>query len=163
MLAVLTPAQLAHAMFPLGDTTKAGVRAEAAERGLTVADKPDSHDICFIADGDTRRFLGERLGTAPGPIVDAASGAVLGEHDGAHGYTVGQRSGLRPATGRRPTAGPGTCCRSRRSPTRSPWARSRRSTWSRCVGERAVWLTGPREVDVPGAAARARHAHRRRR
>src|SRR5687767_10723794 len=94
VLAVLTPAQLAHAVFPLGDTTKAGVRAEAAERGLTVADKPDSHDICFIADGDTRRFLGERLGTVPGPIVDARSGAVLGEHGGAHGFTIGQRKGL---------------------------------------------------------------------
>jgi tRNA-specific 2-thiouridylase len=94
VLAVLTREQLAHAMFPLGDTTKTGVRAEAAERGLAVADKPDSHDICFIADGDTRRFLGERLGTAPGPIVDAQTGAVLGEHGGAHGYTIGQRKGL---------------------------------------------------------------------
>ena len=94
VLAVLTAAQLSHAVFPLGDTTKVGVRAEAAERGLAVADKPDSHDICFIADGDTRRFLGERLGTAPGPIVDAQTGAVLGEHAGAHGYTIGQRKGL---------------------------------------------------------------------
>jgi tRNA-specific 2-thiouridylase len=93
-LAVLTAAQLRHAIFPLGDTTKAGVRAEAADRGLAVADKPDSHDICFIADGDTRSFLGERLGTAPGPIVDAQTGAVLGEHGGAHGYTIGQRKGL---------------------------------------------------------------------
>jgi tRNA-specific 2-thiouridylase len=94
VLAVLTAGQLAHAVFPLGDTTKAGVRAEAAARGLAVADKPDSHDICFIADGDTRRFLGERLGVAPGPIVDAQTGAVLGQHGGAHGYTIGQRKGL---------------------------------------------------------------------
>src|SRR5689334_21282601 len=105
VLAVLTRAQLERAVFPLGDTTKAGVRAEAAERGLAVADKPDSHDICFIADGDTRRFLGERLGTAPGPIVDAQTGAVLGEHGGAHGYTIGQRKGLdlrNPAPAGRP-------------------------------------------------------------
>jgi tRNA-uridine 2-sulfurtransferase len=105
VLAVLTGAQLAHAVFPLGDTTKTAVRAEAAERGLAVADKPDSHDICFIADGDTRRFLGERLGTAPGPIVDAQTGAVLGEHGGAHGYTIGQRKGLdlrKPAPDGRP-------------------------------------------------------------
>jgi len=94
VLAVLTAAQLGHAVFPLGDTTKTEVRAEAAERGLAVADKPDSHDICFIADGDTRRFLGERLGTVRGPIVDAQSGAVLGEHGGAHGFTIGQRKGL---------------------------------------------------------------------
>ncbi|MFC6878787.1 MULTISPECIES: tRNA 2-thiouridine(34) synthase MnmA [Actinomadura] len=94
VLAVCTPEQLAHAMFPLGDTTKAGIRAEAARRGLQVADKPDSHDICFIADGDTRAFLAERLGEAPGPIVDA-DGNRVGDHDGAYAYTVGQRKGLR--------------------------------------------------------------------
>jgi tRNA-uridine 2-sulfurtransferase len=94
VLAVLTQAQLDRAVFPLGDSTKADVRAEAAERGLAVADKPDSHDICFIADGDTRGFLQSRLGSAPGDIVDAQSGAVLGQHQGAYAYTVGQRKGL---------------------------------------------------------------------
>ena len=87
-------------MFPLGDTPKAQVRAEAARRGLAVADKPDSHDICFIADGDTRGFLARHLGQAPGPIVDT-SGAVLGEHDGAYAFTVGQRRGLRDRQPRR--------------------------------------------------------------
>jgi tRNA-specific 2-thiouridylase len=95
VLAVLTTDQLSHAMFPLGDTPKAEVRAEAARRGLAVADKPDSHDVCFIADGDTRAFLARRLGPAPGRIVDQASGMVLGEHDGAYAFTVGQRRGLR--------------------------------------------------------------------
>jgi tRNA-specific 2-thiouridylase len=94
VLAVLTPAQLAGALFPLGDLTKSEVRAEAARRGLAVADKPDSHDICFIADGDTKRFLRERLGEQPGPVVDALTGAVVGRHDGAYAYTVGQRRGL---------------------------------------------------------------------
>jgi tRNA-specific 2-thiouridylase len=94
VLAVLTRAQLDRAVFPLGDSTKARVRTEAAERGLAVADKPDSHDICFIADGDTRGFLAAKLGEAPGDIVDAHSGAVLGRHQGAFGYTVGQRKGL---------------------------------------------------------------------
>ena len=95
MLAVLTRDQIAHAMFPLGDTPKAQVRAEAAERGLLVADKPDSHDVCFIADGDTQGFLARQLGgAAPGKIVDA-DGAVLGSHEGAFGFTVGQRKGLR--------------------------------------------------------------------
>jgi tRNA-specific 2-thiouridylase len=94
VLAVLTPAQLAGAVFPLGDMTKADVRAEAARRGLGVADKPDSHDICFIADGDTAGFLRSRLGEQPGPVVDALTGAVVGEHSGAYGYTVGQRRGL---------------------------------------------------------------------
>jgi tRNA-uridine 2-sulfurtransferase len=97
VLAVLTAEQLGHAMFPLGDTLKAQVRAEAARRGLMVADKPDSHDVCFVADGDTRGFLARQLGQAPGPIVDQA-GDVVGEHDGTFGFTVGQRKGLRIST-----------------------------------------------------------------
>jgi tRNA-specific 2-thiouridylase len=105
VLAVLTPQQLAHAVFPLGDSTKTEVRAEAAARGLAVAAKPDSHDICFIADGDTRGFLQRRLGTTTGDIVDAESGEVLGTHEGSFGFTVGQRKGLqlgRPAPGGEP-------------------------------------------------------------
>jgi tRNA-specific 2-thiouridylase len=100
VLAVLTPQQLSRAIFPLGDSTKEQVRAEAAQRGLAVAEKPDSHDICFIADGDTRGFLSRKLGAAEGEIVDAETGAVLGEHQGSFGFTVGQRRGLnitRPA------------------------------------------------------------------
>jgi tRNA-specific 2-thiouridylase len=69
------------------------VRAEAAARGLSVANKPDSHDICFIPDGDTRGWLAERVGTATGDIVDR-QGNRLGSHEGAHSYTVGQRKGL---------------------------------------------------------------------
>ena len=64
-------------MFPLGDTAKPQVRAEAAARGLRVADKPDSHDICFIPDGDTRGFLAGPLGERPGELVDA-EGRVVG-------------------------------------------------------------------------------------
>ncbi|WP_225794690.1 tRNA 2-thiouridine(34) synthase MnmA [Streptomyces aculeolatus] len=95
VLGVLDERQLAHAMFPLGETetTKAEIRAEAAERGLFVAKKPDSHDICFIADGDTQGFLARRLGTAEGDVVDE-SGARVGTHSGAYGFTVGQRKGL---------------------------------------------------------------------
>lgn len=94
VLASLTPDQLRHAMFPLGASVKADVRAEAAERGLAVAEKPDSHDICFIPDGDTRAFLTRRLGERPGELVDDHTGAVLGAHGGVHGFTVGQRHGL---------------------------------------------------------------------
>jgi tRNA-uridine 2-sulfurtransferase len=94
VLAVLTRAQLDRAVFPLGDSTKSQVRAEAAERGLAVAEKPDSHDICFIADGDTRGFLASRLGETAGDIVDARTGAKVGTHTGAYAYTVGQRKGL---------------------------------------------------------------------
>lgn len=93
VLGVLEPAQLARAWFPLGESTKTAVRDEAARRGLAVADKPDSHDICFVPRGDTRAWLARRLGSAPGRLVDP-DGTVLGEHDGVYGYTVGQRHGL---------------------------------------------------------------------
>jgi tRNA-specific 2-thiouridylase len=105
VLAVLTREQLSHSLFPLGDSTKSAVRAEAARRGLAVAEKPDSHDICFIADGDTKAFLAGRLGETPGDIVDSATGEVLGGHGGAFAFTVGQRKGLqltRPARDGRP-------------------------------------------------------------
>ena len=93
VLAVLTAEQLRHAAFPIGDTPKPQIRAEAARRGLAVADKPDSHDICFIPSGNTRAFLGERIGVRRGTVVNA-DGAVLATHDGVHGFTIGQRKGL---------------------------------------------------------------------
>jgi tRNA-specific 2-thiouridylase len=105
VLAVMGPERLARALFPLGDVaSKDEVRAEAAARGLSVSAKPDSYDICFVADGDTRGFLRDRLGSRPGEVVDA-EGTVLGTHDGAYGYTIGQRKGLqlgRPAPDGRP-------------------------------------------------------------
>ncbi|WP_461634385.1 tRNA 2-thiouridine(34) synthase MnmA [Glutamicibacter soli] len=95
VLGVLTHEQLEHCMFPLAETpSKAEVRAEAAARGLTVANKPDSYDICFIPDGDTRGWLAERIEMKPGAIVDH-EGNELGEHAGAQAFTVGQRKGLR--------------------------------------------------------------------
>lgn len=94
VLGVLTAQQLAHSMFPLGDSLKSDVRAEASERGLLVANKPDSYDICFIPDGDTAGWLRNRIGAEPGEIVDALSGKHLGNHEGAYAYTIGQRKGL---------------------------------------------------------------------
>ena len=98
VLGVLDQEQLRRSLFPLGGSTKADVRAEAAERGLLVADKPDSHDICFVANGDTAGWLREKLGDrAPnqgGAIVDEA-GEVVGAHAGTYGLTIGQRRGLR--------------------------------------------------------------------
>lgn len=94
VLGVLNQEQLRHSAFPLGDTRKVDIRAEAAERGLSVAKKPDSHDICFIPDGDTAGFLQRRLGSQVGDIVDE-SGTKVGEHEGTHNFTVGQRKGLR--------------------------------------------------------------------
>ena len=105
VLSVVPPERLAHAVLPLGEAAgKADVRAEAAERGLAVAAKPDSHDICFIPDGDTRGWLAARVPQRRGAVVDTA-GRVVGEHDGAAGFTVGQRRGLRlgvPADDGRP-------------------------------------------------------------
>jgi tRNA-specific 2-thiouridylase len=104
VLGVLTQEQLASSLFPLGDTPKSEVRAEAVARGLLVADKPDSHDICFISDGDTAGWLTEKLGAGTGTFVDE-SGEVLGTHSGSYGFTIGQRRGLRigrPAPDGRP-------------------------------------------------------------
>lgn len=94
VLGVLTAEQLAHSMFPLGATpSKAEVRAEAAARGFSLAAKPDSHDICFIPDGDTRGWLADRVGASTGDILDR-SGEVIGSHEGALAFTIGQRKGL---------------------------------------------------------------------
>jgi tRNA-uridine 2-sulfurtransferase len=92
VLYVATPEQLAHTLLPVGEVTKARVRDIAEERGLRVAAKPDSYDVCFIPQGDTAGYLADRLPPAPGPIVDA-HGQVLGEHDGIWRYTIGQRRG----------------------------------------------------------------------
>jgi tRNA-specific 2-thiouridylase len=108
VLGVLDQAQLRHSLFPLGGSTKAEVREEAAERGLLVADKPDSHDICFVANGDTPGWLREKLGDrAPnqGGAIRDEDGAELGRHDGTYAFTIGQRKGLRlgrPAPDGRP-------------------------------------------------------------
>lgn len=94
VLGVLTTEQLAHSMFPLGATpSKAEVRAEAAARGFSVATKPDSHDICFIPDGDTRGWLADRVGAEQGDILEQ-DGSIVGTHQGALAFTVGQRKGL---------------------------------------------------------------------
>ncbi|MFV0252244.1 MAG: tRNA 2-thiouridine(34) synthase MnmA [Beutenbergiaceae bacterium] len=94
VLAVMGRQRLERSLFPLGEvTSKEEVRAEAAARGLSVSAKPDSYDICFVADGDTRGFLQQRLGQRPGEVVDV-DGAVVGHHQGAYGFTIGQRKGL---------------------------------------------------------------------
>ena len=105
VLGVLTEDQLKHSMFPLGATaSKQEIRKEADRRGLSVANKPDSYDICFIPEGDTQEWLTEKVGKAPGQIVDL-EGEVLGKHEGTHEFTVGQRKGLslgRPAADGKP-------------------------------------------------------------
>jgi tRNA-specific 2-thiouridylase len=95
VLSVLKQDDLGSALFPVGEYTKPQVRALAAERGLPTASRVDSQDLCFVADGDYRRFLGDYAPQIvhPGPIVDT-SGRQLGEHRGLPFYTIGQRSGL---------------------------------------------------------------------
>nr|WP_245935297.1 tRNA 2-thiouridine(34) synthase MnmA [Acidipropionibacterium virtanenii] len=97
VLGVLNQDQLSHCLFPLGDSLKTEVRAEAADLGLSVADKPDSYDICFIPDGDTPGWLSDQLGEETGQFRDE-SGAVVGHHDGYHHFTIGQRRGLHLGT-----------------------------------------------------------------
>ena len=95
-LFALTQEQLSRAMFPVGDMTKPDVRAYAERLKLAVADKPDSHEICFIPDGQTGDFVERHMdadAARTGDIVDS-SGALVGQHRGVHRYTVGQRKGL---------------------------------------------------------------------
>ena len=104
VLGVLDVEQLARSFFPLGDTAKPQIREEARARGFYVAAKPDSHDICFIPDGDTRKWLTGHLGEQTGDIVET-DGTKVGEHSGAYAFTVGQRRGLhlgQPAAGGEP-------------------------------------------------------------
>lgn len=95
VLSVMGQNQLAHAMFPVGSYPKSEVRAIAERFGLTVASKKDSQDLCFLGDGNYRRFLIEHSPDVmvAGPIV-RTNGEVVGHHDGLANYTIGQRKGL---------------------------------------------------------------------
>ncbi len=101
----LTQEQLSHTIFPLGEMTKPAVRELARDHGLALAEKPDSQEICFVPGGDYKKFLdayladqGEALPDTSGELV-TAGGEVVGEHNGIHNFTVGQRKGLGVATG----------------------------------------------------------------
>lgn len=93
-LFTLDQAQLSHAMFPVGDLDKAAVRAQARALGLAVAEKPDSHEICFVADGNHAAFLERHGQTAAAGAIRDLAGHVVGRHEGVHRFTVGQRKGL---------------------------------------------------------------------
>jgi tRNA-specific 2-thiouridylase len=101
----LTQEQLSRTIFPLGGMTKPEVRELARKLNLALAEKPDSQEICFVPGGDYKRFLdaylaeqGESLPDTSGELV-TSSGEVIGEHQGIHNFTVGQRKGLGVATG----------------------------------------------------------------
>ena len=93
VLFTLTQRELRRLLLPVGEHPKAAIRQLAAEAGLPVADKPDSQEICFIPDGDYRKFVGERHKPRPGEIVDT-DGTLLGRHPGIHFFTIGQRRAL---------------------------------------------------------------------
>ena len=156
VLAVLRPDQLAHAVFPVGDSTKAEVRAEAEARGLAVARKPDSHDICFIADGDTRAFLGARIGTSAGAIIDADSGErsrvrTTAPSPSPSASVAGSTSPARPPTARRATCSPSG------RPTTPSWsARPNSSTSTRCTGTPRYGPPAHRPAAEFGAAVQLR-------
>ena len=103
VLAMLGQDQLARSVFPVGEMTKAEVRAEARRLGLRTAAKPDSQDVCFIRSDEGRQgFLGERLPLHPGRLVDHDTGDDLGPVDAVELVTVGQRRGMgHSADGRR--------------------------------------------------------------
>ncbi len=101
----LTQEQLSRTIFPLGDMTKPEVRERARHLGLASAEKPDSQEICFVPGGDYKKFLdaylseqGDALPDTAGELV-TTDGHVIGEHNGIHNFTVGQRKGLGVATG----------------------------------------------------------------
>ncbi|WP_338503597.1 tRNA 2-thiouridine(34) synthase MnmA [Candidatus Minimicrobia sp. QA0096] len=90
----VTSEALSKTIFPLGDFTKAEVREMAKGRGLWTASKKESMGICFVGQVGIREFLSEYVKTAPGNIIDQQAGSVVGKHDGAIFYTLGQRHGL---------------------------------------------------------------------
>lgn len=95
VLSVMGQEQLRHAMFPIGEYIKPDVRRLAERFGLPTASKHDSQDLCFLGDGDYRRFLRQHAPDVMtvGPIV-RRDGSILGEHQGLANYTIGQRKGL---------------------------------------------------------------------
>jgi tRNA-uridine 2-sulfurtransferase len=93
-LFTLDQEQLSHAMFPVGELDKTAVRAHARELGLSVADKPDSHEICFVADGSHTSYLERHGAAASAGAIRDLSGTIVGRHEGVHRFTVGQRKGL---------------------------------------------------------------------
>ena len=158
-LFALGPADLAHTLFPVGDLTKAEVRAEAAALGLAVADKPESMEVCFVPGGDVAEFV-ERHAPAealrPGLIVDE-TGRELGRHAGVHRFTVGQRRGLGLAV-----RGNGT-----RRYVRALDAGTATVTVSDAAGLRArglvarevSWTSGAAPAPDTSLAVRIRHRH----
>ncbi len=151
----LTQDQLARAMFPVGHLTKAEVRAHAHDHQLLVADKPDSHEICFVPDGDAGGFVERRLADADhsGEIVDSG-GRVLGRHRGLHRLTVGQRKGLGLSTGV-----PMYVLRLDTAESRAVVGPREELGQRELSASKVNWISGDPPVDALRATARIRHRH----
>jgi len=156
VLHILTQEQLAHILFPLGDLTKEEVREIARRRGLPVAEQPESQDICFLADGDYRRFLAEHApeATRPGPILDT-SGRILGEHRGLVNYTVGQRKGIG-------IAAPYPLYVVALDPERNALivGTAEELGWTGCIAEGMHYISGEEPREPFHATAKIRYRHR---
>jgi tRNA-specific 2-thiouridylase len=98
VLYMLGQRELARTLLPIGALTKAQVRAEASRLGLRTAEKPESMDVCFVRREDRLRFVRDRIGARPGPVIDL-QGDVVARHDGIERFTIGQRRGLGVAAG----------------------------------------------------------------
>jgi tRNA-specific 2-thiouridylase len=99
-LARLSKDQLANALFPLGTTQKAKIKKMASQRGLWPVARMESQDVCFIRDNSYGKFLSSQKGFRPHPgVIEDMSGQVVGQHNGLHLFTIGQRRGINcPAT-----------------------------------------------------------------
>ena len=153
-LFTLTQAQLARARFPVGGLDKAAVRDEARRLGLTVAEKKDSQEICFVASGGHPEFVGTRAAVPRGTIRDQ-DGHLLGRHDGVHRFTIGQRKGLGLATGI-PLYVVGIDADDA-AVTVGPREALERET---LTASRVNWMSGDTPASPIRAAARIRHRHR---
>ena len=153
-LFMLDEAALGRTLFPIGDATKAAVRAEARALGLAVADKPESMEVCFVAGGGAARFV-ERHAPAealrPGAIVDE-TGATLGRHAGVHRFTIGQRRGLGLAEG-----GPARWVRALDAGTGTVVAAARPPSARGLVARAVRWVGGARPEGEVGVRIRHRH------
>jgi tRNA-specific 2-thiouridylase len=156
----LTQDQLAGALFPVGSLSKPTVRTEARRLGLTVADKADSQEICFIPDHDYARFVATRAPDVAhdGAIVDE-TGRTLGRHDGIHRFTIGQRKGLGLAATGASAGTPMYVLQLRpadRTVVVGPKAALERTT---LTASHVNWIVEP-PVNAVRAAVQIRHRHR---
>lgn len=95
----VTEDALRRTIFPLGNLTKDQTRAKAAELKLATATKKDSQGICFVGKVGIKEFLSQYIETTPGDIIETQNNSVIGQHDGAIFYTIGQRHGLQVGGG----------------------------------------------------------------